>query len=308
MRSLCHGRRRDVNSDTPMEQVLRQLGLTRGDKLTVVAMLLFGRNPQRLMTQAMLRCARFKGTNEVCFLDMKVIQNNIIEQVEEAMTFIRRNTRMGVEIRGLQREENWEYPLDALREAIVNAVCHRDYASSANVQVRIFDDRLEVWNPGGLPEGMTVDDLRRIHQSKPRNRLIAHAFFLVKYVEQFGTGTRRIIDDCLNHGLPEPEFESRPDLFRTVFRPKAPGERTRTDAKLNERQRKALTHIEKHGLITRSQYEAEMAVPMRTANRELKDLVVKGIVSRHGGGRNYRYVLAGSDGKQVASNGKQAPM
>ncbi|WP_337287270.1 helix-turn-helix domain-containing protein [Candidatus Methylomirabilis sp.] len=295
----------DVSSDTPAEQVLRQLGLIRDNRLTVAAVLLFGRNPQRLMTQAMLRCARFKGTNEVHFLDMKVIQGNIIEQVEEAMAFVRRNTRMAVEIKGLQREENWEYPLDALREAIVNAVCHRDYASSANVQVRIFDDRLDVWNPGGLPEGMTVNDLRGVHESKPRNRLVANAFFLIKYVEQFGTGTGRIIADCLGHGLPEPEFESRPDRFRAIFRPRAITESTKTDAELNDRQRSALAYIQKHGHITRSRYEAELGVPMRTANRELKDLVVKGVVLRHGAGRSFRYVLAGVGGKQVASNGKQ---
>jgi len=173
------------------------------------------------MTQAMVRCARFKGTVETHFIDMKVIQGNIVDQLEQAMTFIERNIRMGAEIKGLRREDQWEYPLDALREALVNAICHRDYASTANVQVRIFDDRLEIWNPGELPAGMTVDDLRREHESKPRNRLIANACFLIKYVEQFGTGTRRIIDDCVAKGLPEPEFRVRSGNFIATFRPAA---------------------------------------------------------------------------------------
>lgn len=103
---------------------------------------------------------------------MKVIQGNIVDQVEQAMTFIERNIRMGAEIKGLRREDQWEYPLDALREALVNAICHRNYTSTANVQVRIFDNRLEIWNPGELPAGMTIDDLRKKHESKPRNRLI----------------------------------------------------------------------------------------------------------------------------------------
>jgi len=162
-----------------MDHVLRQLGLIQDGKLTVAAVLLFGRNPQRLLTQALARCARFKGTTEVHFLDMKVIQGNIIEQVEEVMVFVKRNVRMAAEIKELRREEKWEYPLGGLREAVVNTICHRDYASSANVQIRIFDDRLEVWNPGDLPEGMTVEDLRRQHESKPRNKLIANAFFLI---------------------------------------------------------------------------------------------------------------------------------
>lgn len=281
----------DVSSETPAEQVLRQLGLIRDNRLTVAAVLLFGRNPQRLMTQAMLRCARFKGTDEVHFLDMKVIQGNIIEQVEEAMAFVRRNTRMAVEIKGLQREENWEYPLDALREAIVNAVCHRDYASSANVQVRIFDDRLEVWNPGGLSEGMTVNDLRGVHESKPRNRLVANAFFLIKYVEQFGTGTGRIIADCLNHGLPEPEFESRPDRFRAIFRPRAVSERTKTDAELNERQTKALEFIQQHGRIQTGEYRKVVGIKQRQAVKDLTQMMKQGIVVRTGDGRSTAYVL-----------------
>lgn len=211
-------RRWNVNPNTPAEKVLKQLGLCREGKLTVAGLALFGRNPQQLMTQAMLRCARFKGNTELHFIDMKVIEGNIIDQVDQAMTFIERNIRMGAEIKGLRRKDVWEYPLDALREALVNAVCHRDYASSANVQVRIFDNRLEVWNPGELPPGLTVADLRKEHDSKPRNRLIAHAFFLIKYVEQFGTGTRRMIDDCLSYGLPEPQFQSRSGTFVTVFR------------------------------------------------------------------------------------------
>lgn len=212
-------RRWNVNPKTPVAKVLSQLGLCRGNRLNVAGLLLFGRSPQQYMMQAMVRCARFKGTKEIHFIDMKVIQGNIVDQVEQAMAFIERNIRMGAEIRGLRREDLWEYPLDALREALVNAVCHRDYASSANVQVRIFDDRLEVWNPGALPAGMTVEDLRKEHDSKPRNRAIANAFFLIKYVEQFGTGTRRIIEDCQAKGLPEPTFQSRADTFITTFKP-----------------------------------------------------------------------------------------
>jgi ATP-dependent DNA helicase RecG len=115
-------RRWDVPDETSVERVLRQLGLIQDGKLTVAAVLLFGRNPQRLLTQAMVRCARFKGTKEVHFLDMKVIQGSIIDQVEEVMAFIKRNTRMAAVIKGLHREERWEYPLEGLREAVVNAI------------------------------------------------------------------------------------------------------------------------------------------------------------------------------------------
>jgi len=119
------------------------------------------------MLQSVLRCARFKGDDAVHFLDMKVIEGSVMDQVEEAMAFVRRNTSMAVKFEGkLERTEEWEYPLDAVREAITNAVCHRDYADTGNVQVRIFDHSLEIWNPGTLPAGLTVDDLRRNHESQ----------------------------------------------------------------------------------------------------------------------------------------------
>ena len=183
-----------IDPQTPVQQALNQLDLIRNGQLTVAALLLFGQRPQHFLVQGYLRCARFKGNSEVEFLDMKVIEGDIVAQVEEAMAFVQRNIRMAAKIEGqLARKERWEYPLDAVREGIINAVCHRDYADSGNVVVKIFDDQLEIWNPGSLPLDLTVDDLRKSHESKPRNKLIARAFFLIKYIEQFGTGTGRMI-------------------------------------------------------------------------------------------------------------------
>jgi ATP-dependent DNA helicase RecG len=290
------GRRWDVPDETSVDRVLRQLGLMQDGKLTVAAVLLFGRNPQRLLTQAMVRCARFKGTTEVHFLDMKVIQGAIIQQVEEVMAFVKRNTRMAAEIKGLRREERWEYPMEGLREAVVNAICHRDYASSANVQVRIFDDRLEVWNPGDLPEGMTVDDLRGPHESKPRNKLIANAFFLIKYIEQFGTGIQRILDDCRAHELSEPDFHVQAHAFRTVFTPHEIGIAPEVDVERTARQNSALNYIRQHGRITRATYQEIGGIPVHTAKRELARMVKAGLIVRRGGGRSYWYELRDSGG------------
>lgn len=212
-------RRWNVDVNTPVPKVLKQLGLIKQGRLTIAGLLLFGKDPQRLMPQATLRCARFKGDSTEVFLDLKAMEGDILDQVEEAMTFIKRNIRMGARITGKpQREEVWEYPLDAVREAVINAVCHRDYASTANVQVRIFDNALEVWNPGVLPSGLTVSDLKKEHESIPRNKSIARAFFLIRFIEQFGTGTRRIFQDCRDAGLPAPEFKSRPNTFRIIFK------------------------------------------------------------------------------------------
>ena len=275
-----------------MDRVLRQLGLIQDGKLTVAAVLLFGRNPQRLLTQAMVRCARFKGTTEVHFLDMKVIQGTIIQQVEEAMAFVKRNTRMAAEIKGLRREERWEYPLEGLREAVVNAICHRDYASSANVQVRIFDDRLEVWNPGGLPEGMTVEDLRRPHESKLRNKLIANAFSLIKYIEQFGTGIQRILDDCRAQELPAPNFEAKGHSFRAVFTPSKMASKSPAILKLTERQKKMVAALKQMGRITRDEYQKLMGVSRATASRDLEKLKKAGILVQREAGPSAYYEIS----------------
>ena len=286
-------RRLEVNVNTPADQVLRQLKLIRSGKSTVAGVLLFGKSPAQFLPQATVRCARFKGETEGTFLDMQVVGGTVIEQVEAVMEFARRNLAMAATIEGaLERKETWEYPLEALREAVINAVCHRDYASAASVQLRIFDDRLEVWNPGGLPPELSVRDLRVSHASIPRNKLVADAFFLIGYVEQFGTGTQRMIDLFQQAGLPEPEFESREHFFRVLFRKPIPLEDRLRGLVLNQRQLLLLKSLETSERITRREYEKLTAALTATAKRDLADLVEKNVLVRHGRGRSYAYTLS----------------
>lgn len=290
LRQARNERRLNAGPDIPVDQVLRQVNLIRNKKTTIAAILLFGKDPERLMSQSVLRCARFKGEDTVHFLDMKVIEGSVIDQVEEAMAFVRRNTSMAVKIEGKpERTEQWEYPLDAVREAITNAVCHRDYADTGNVQVRIFDHGLEVWNPGTLPAELTVEDLRRDHESKPRNKLIARVFFLIRYIEQFGTGTGRMIEECRKAGIPEPLFESRGGSFRVLFRKAIPIEQRLAEAELNERQVKALTLVAERGQITLAEYAQFMKMPKRTLQRDLQGLVNKGLLLKRGAGKTTQY-------------------
>ena len=284
----------EVDAQTPVEPALRQLNLMKNGQLTIAALLLFGKNPQRFLLQAKVRCARFKGNDEVEFLDLKVFEGDLIQQVEEAMGFVRRNTSMAAKVEGkLARTERWEYPPDAVREAITNAVCHRDYADSGNVVVKIFDGRLEVSNPGGLPAGMTVEDLKQPHESKPRNKLVADAFFLIKYIEQFGTGIQRILNDCHEAGVPEPEFESRAGSFRVVFPRLVSMKQRWAGLPLNARQKKAIEYGVEHGRITRAEYESVAGVPGRTAKRDLSELVRRGVLVKRGAGNNFWYELSG---------------
>lgn len=282
----------EIDPQTPIGPALNQLALLRNGQLTIAALLLFAKNPQRFFLQAKVRCARFKGDDEVEFLDLKVIEGDIVQQVEEALAFVRRNTSMAAKIEGKPaRTERWDYPLDAVREAITNAVCHRDYAESGNVMVRIFDDRLEVWNPGGLPAGMTVDDLKQPHESKPRNKLVADAFFLIKYIEQFGTGIGRMLRDCRDAGVPEPEFESRAGAFRIVFRRLALAEERFPQLRLNQRQIRGLNQALRTRRITRLEYMAAAQCTERTAKRDLLELIQMNVLVRHGKTKGSWYEL-----------------
>lgn len=208
------------------------------------------------------------------------------------MHFIRRNIQLSAEIKELQREEHWEYPIEALREAVVNAICHRDYTSSGNVQVRIFDDRLEVWNPGTLPEGLSIEDLSRPHDSRPRNKLIAHAFFLNKYIEQWGTGTLRMIDACRAADFPEPVFTETSGSFVVTFHKSKLTPEYLQELNLTERQIHAVEYVKEKGQITNQEYIRLTGVSRATATRDLTDLVQKGVLRQQGRGRGSFYELA----------------
>jgi ATP-dependent DNA helicase RecG len=138
---------------------------------------------------------------------------------------------------------------------------------------------------------MTVEDLRCQHESKPRNKLIANAFFLIKYIEQFGTGIQRILDDCRAQHLPEPEFQVHGHTFRAVFKLRETTAVAEEDAKRTNRQTIALSYIRQHGRMTRSQYQEISGLPLHTAKRELARMVKVGLIVRHGAGRSYWYEL-----------------
>ena len=164
------------------------------------------------------QCAVFKGNDRAVFLDKREYTGPIYEQIEESVDFVLRNIRLGVKIKGLQREESYELPPEAIREMIVNAHCHRNYTGESCVQVAIYDDRLEVTSPGGLYNGLTFEEALQGH-SKLRNRAIANVFSQMGLVEAWGTGLQRIRSAAREYGLPDPEFIETAEMFRVnLFR------------------------------------------------------------------------------------------
>ena len=167
--------------------------------------------------QVEIKCSRFKGTTMTVFLDKKEYRGDVFNQLEQVEQFIKNHLHLHAEITGLQRTENYEIPIAAIREALVNAVLHRDYSNAGrDIKVGIYDDILNIVSPGGLPHGLTEEDLLK-GRSEIRNRVIARVFKELGYIEQWGSGILRIKDLCLQAGNAEPKLSVQGDFVDWVF-------------------------------------------------------------------------------------------
>ncbi len=277
------------------KQTLQNLELLSDGRLKNAGVLLFGKRPQRLFPQAQVRIGIFRG-NQI--LDSHDFKGTLWQQLEGAMERFRQVLKVRFEIKveeatleGLQRKEVWEYPLEALREALINALIHRDYTIPADIQIKIHEDRLEIWNAGELPPPLRPEDLRGPHRSVLRNPLVAQAFYFAGLIERWGTGTTRIIELCRRQGLPEPEFQHQQGGFLVTFSkdPYTP-ERLRALG-LNERQIQAVLYVKEHGKITNREFRALTGISDEGARLDLKRLVELSILEPHGKGRSVYYAL-----------------
>jgi len=287
------GRRNlDIGED-PLK-VLEKLELVKDDKPTWAAVLLFGRTPQSPLVQAAVHCGRFK--EDVVIIDDRLIRGTIVDQVNEVMDFMRKNTNVRFVITGKpQRDEIWDYPLDALREAVLNAICHRDYADSAEIQIKIHDDRLTIWSPGLLPPGITLKELYEPdHSSKPRNKLIAQVFYDTGWIEKYGSGIQRITNLCAAQRIPAPVFEESSGGVRVTFKRFFHTEEELADPAfgLNERQVKAVMYVQEHEQITNREYREMFNISERSALNDLAELCEKEVFVKIGTtGKYTKYVL-----------------
>ena len=203
-----------------MEKIFSSIHvLTDDGRLTNSALLLFAKDPQRFFRTSEVRCAQFYGTIvEKPIRNYQVFTGSLFEMIDKAVGFVmsRIDARVGTRDHSADAPVDYELPESAVAEAITNAVAHRDYTSNASVQVMLFRDRVEIWNPGRLPDGFTVQKLREIHSSEPTNPVIAHPLFLAGYIEHLGTGTTDMITACEGYGLRAPEFRQAED-FRTII-------------------------------------------------------------------------------------------
>lgn len=207
--------RRPIPTSISIPELLGKLDLMKDGKLTRAAVLLFGKKPQKFYSQAIIKIGRFRS--ETLIVDDREIEETLFDQVENTMQYFRDRLQTEFRMTGKpQRDVIWEYPLDALREAVTNAVCHRDYSEISHTQIRIYDDRILVWNPGDLPQNLSVEKLKKEHRSFPKNKLIAKMFFYVGLIEQWGSGIMKMIEETKAAGHPEPILEEDQG-FRVTF-------------------------------------------------------------------------------------------
>ena len=202
-------------------ELLEHLNLLNDGRPTNAAMLAFGKAPQQFLISSAVKCAHYHGTQVAKPIPSHQIYNGTAFQlVDQAVDFVlsKINLWVGTRAESVQAPVAYEIPKEVVTEAIVNAVAHRDYTSNASVQVMLFSDRLEVWNPGRLPPPLTLDQLRDAHPSIPNNRLLARSLYLNRYIEEMGTGTLDMIHRCSDAGLPEPEFTDTGGFKITIWR------------------------------------------------------------------------------------------
>jgi len=219
--SEAAGRLKLKGSRAP-KSVLQNFNLLGKGYPTNAAMLLFAKDPRRFFHNIQVHCFHFYGTvKQKPIASQQPYEGRLVEVIDEAVEFVlgKIDRHVGTRAESVQAPVTFEIPRPVILEAIVNAVAHRDYRSNGFVQVIVFSDRMEVWNPGELPPGLTPDLLREPHGPIPRNPLIAELLYRINYVEKAGTGTTDMIADCRNAGLPEPDFEQRgPYFVVTVWR------------------------------------------------------------------------------------------
>jgi len=225
----------------PVNVILSKIGLMTDKKLTNGAILLFGKNPQKYFINLSVRIGRFK--TETTIIDDKWATGNLFQQFEETENILKQLISVKYEIKDFYRTDIWDYPISALREVVLNALIHRDYFNIANfILIKVYDDRIWFHNPGGLTEGITIEELKEQHGSFLRNPLIAKVFYLAGLIEQYGSGTVRMVEWMKEAELPEPEYKEGKGGFSVYFYKDAYTEENLRKMGLNERQIKAVVY------------------------------------------------------------------
>jgi ATP-dependent DNA helicase RecG len=290
-------RQKSISRNT--DEILLEAGaITRDGIPTIAGMLLFGSESHALLPQSGLVFVRFIGTDprgsdgKAGYGRREEINGPLARVVENTWNVIHEEMTISAVVEGLEREEKPEYPPFAVREALVNAVCHRDYRlQGRRVEVRMFADRMEVISPGGLPGFITVDNIVDEHFS--RNPRVVKGLFQWGYIEELGLGIDRMIESMVQAGHPPPEFKARPHAFTvTLYNNRSQKIMPKWQGNMNERQMRAVEHIQTNGRIANREYQQLCPdVSPETLRLDLSDMVDKGLLLKIGANKGTYYIL-----------------
>lgn len=289
-------------------QLIDDLHLREGKFLKRAAVLLFHPEPEKYVTGSFIKIGFFEGDDDLKYQDE--IHGNIFEQIEKTSQLLfSKYIKANITYKGVNRIETYEYPEEAIREALLNAIAHKDYASENPIQISVYDDKISFWNEGSLPENWTIDSLTRKHPSKPFNPDIANALSRSGYIEAWGRGTIKMIQECKKIKLPAPSFNYHNSGFVVEFRKDIYTREILEDKKFSSEQIEILLFTKKQGSINNTNVQELCSVSKRTATRYLNELEALGHLTKSGEtGKGTSYLLKGPQrGQNVLKGAKIEP-
>ena len=288
---LAQGRLPSIAKESNFTTILQKLGLLKNGKLTKAAVLLFAKDPQKHCLQAVVKMGKFQSPTVIQTTD--IVQGNLFNQLGTTMEILQTKYLLrNISFEGLHRLDTLEYPYEALREAIINAIIHRDYTKPVQTQIRIYPDRLVVRNPGKLSSEVPAEKLKTEHDSFLRNKLIASVFYYAGFIEAWGSGMGKILKECRKQGLPEPDFAEENGIMVVTLYKDICDEGYLKKLNLNQRQIAAVMYVRSNGKITNNDYRKINSVSRSTSVRDLAELVSMEIFNQTGSGKEISYLLS----------------
>lgn len=269
------------NEELTLPQLFEKLRLAENGKLKRAALVLFGKEPGKFYPNTFVKIGRF-GKDNADLKFQETEEGNIIALLQAVLNQLNyKFLTRSIEFEGMHRIEKGEYPIAAIREMLLNALVHRNYMG-APIQIRVYEDKISIWNEGSLPDGLTIDALKRTHSSRPRNPIIADVCFKGGYIDAWGRGTIKILDTCKQANLPEPEMKELDGGFSVILFKDNLSEEQLIKLGLNNRQVKAVTFVKEKGRISNKQYQEIFLISRETASRDLAELTEREIFENSG--------------------------
>ena len=304
-----------VDANDKQADILKKLNLVTGGQINLAGLMCFGKEIQRYVPEALVKCAIFEGLEKRSdrIVEYEDFRTNVFEQIEGVQKFIQKHCRKkyAVNPENARREPVYEWPLLAIREAVSNAIAHRDYMISGHTDIAIFDDRIEIWSSGTLPEGIKIEDLNKTHKSVLRNPAIAEMLYFAGYIERWGSGIKAMNTLAKQAGLPEPSYAEIGSNFVVTFKKAKTKERGGLNGGLSgglngglngglfdglsEGLKSLYLAVERNPGKQAKELSELLSRPVSTLDKQIKKLVDQNLIKRIGSKKTGGYWIVSDD-------------